>query len=73
VTSFEELATTVLFTLHAEARCRIIYHLDKCITEGNHCLDNPVPTPDANVLALSMDLVWFDEDISSGLPEKEKE
>jgi len=71
VSSFQELASTVLYTLHAEARCRVIYHLDKCISEGNYCLDNPVTTPDTNALTLNTDLVWFDEDISNALPQRE--
>jgi exocyst complex component 4 len=71
VKSFQELATTVLFTLHAEARCRVVYHLDKCMVEGNYCLDNPVSTPDSNVLTLNTDLVWFDEDIAHTLPQRE--
>ncbi|KAA8911144.1 Sec8 exocyst complex component-specific domain-containing protein [Sphaerosporella brunnea] len=71
VKSFQELATTVLFTLHAEVRCKVIYHLDKCMVEGNYCLDNAVSTPDTNVLVLNTDLVWFDEDIASALPQRE--
>jgi len=71
VSSFQELATTILYTLHAEARCRVIYYLDKCISGGNHCLDNPVSTPDTNVLALNTDFVWFDETISASLPRRE--
>lgn len=61
----------MLYTLHAEVRCRVIYHLDKCITQGNYCLDNPVTAPDANALTLNTDLVWFDEDISNALPQRE--
>ena len=71
VSSFQELATTVLYTLHAEARCRVIYYMDKCILEGNYYLDGRVPTPDANVLILNNELVWFDEDVSNALPQRE--
>ncbi|KAI5791293.1 Sec8 exocyst complex component-specific domain-containing protein [Pyronema domesticum] len=71
VASFQELAGTILYTLHAETRCRVLYHLGKAITEGNYCLDNPVATPDSNVLALNTDIVWFDEDISGALLPRE--
>ena len=71
VTSFQELATTVLFTLRVETRCRVLYYLDKSMTEGNYCLGNLVSTPDANALALNTDIVWLDEDVSYALPEKE--
>jgi len=39
--------------------------------EGNYCLDSPVNTPDSNILTLNADLVWFDEDISHLLRDKE--
>ena len=71
VNSFQELANTILFTLRAEARCHILHYLDICFDEGNYCLDSAVNTPDHSILALNADLVWFDEDISNLLREKE--
>ncbi|CUS10633.1 unnamed protein product [Tuber aestivum] len=71
VNSFQELANTILFTLRAEARCHVLYYLGICMKEGNYCLDSPVNTPDSNILTLNADLVWFDEDISHLLRDKE--
>lgn len=71
VNDFQELANTILFTLRAEARCRVLHYLHQCLTEGNYCLDSTINTPDSNVISLNVDLVWFDEDISSLLREKE--
>ena len=71
VNSFQELANTILFTLRAEARCHILHYLDICMKEGNYCLDSSVKTPDPKILTLNADLVWFDEDISHLLRDKE--
>lgn len=68
---FQELANTILFTLRAEARCHVLHYLHLCLTEGNYCLDSTINTPDSNVISLNVDLVWFDEDISNLLREKE--
>ncbi|KAL7273180.1 exocyst subunit [Rhizina undulata] len=71
VTSFQALAETILFTLRAEARCHVLHHLHLCLKEGNYCLDNPVDTPDTEVLALNAGLIWFDEDTSNQLRARE--
>ena len=67
VSSFQELSTTILFTLRAEARTRTIHYLYKSLAEGNYCLESTVTTPDTHILALNSDLCWFDEDISTAL------
>ncbi|KAI5803255.1 Sec8 exocyst complex component-specific domain-containing protein [Geopyxis carbonaria] len=71
VSSFQELTTTVLFTLRAEARCRTIHYLEQCLSQGIYCFDNPVQAPDTSIVALNSDLVWFDEDVSTYLTPQE--
>ena len=87
VNSFQELAGTVLFTLRAEMRCHVLYHLNLCmsgssfnipITTTTHTnttstgVAPPQMDPDINLLNLNTDLVAFDEDVSILLRDREK-
>ena len=85
VNSFQELAATTLYTLRAEMRCHILYHLNLCMSGSSFNIPIPInkdtPTmgqtplldPDINLLNLNTDLVAFDEDLSVLLRPREKE
>lgn len=70
VDSFQELAVTVLFTLHIDIRCGIIHMIERSL-RGNYLLEQPASEADPSVLALNADLVSFDENITSYLRERE--
>ncbi|KAI9875177.1 MAG: hypothetical protein M1830_008789 [Pleopsidium flavum] len=72
VSSFQELAMTVLFTLHIDIRCGIIHMIERCL-HGNYQLEQPANDADGNVLALNADLVSFDENITSYLRERARD
>lgn len=82
VNSFQELAGTVLFTLRAETRCHVLYHLNLCMSGSSFNIptlttsssngSGPPADPDINLLNLNTDLVAFDEDVSVLLREREK-
>ncbi|KAF8477397.1 Sec8 exocyst complex component-specific domain-containing protein [Kalaharituber pfeilii] len=46
VNSYQELASTVLFTLRAETRCRVIHHLHLCLSSNS--FNVPSISPNAN-------------------------
>ncbi|KAG6011753.1 exocyst subunit [Claviceps pusilla] len=73
VTSYEDLATTALLTLHMEARCRIIYSLRNALSPeiAPYLLDQEVREPDPAILSLNLELVLFDETIVRSLRAKE--
>ncbi|KAG5983218.1 exocyst subunit [Claviceps digitariae] len=73
VTSYEDLATTALLTLHMEARCRIIYSLRNALSPdlAPYLLDQEVREPDPAILSLNLELVLFDETIVRSLRDKE--
>ncbi|KAG6112558.1 exocyst subunit [Claviceps sp. LM454 group G7] len=73
VTSYEDLATTALLTLHMEARCRIIYSLRNALSPdlAPYLLDREVREPDPAILSLNLELVLFDETIVRSLRAKE--
>lgn len=85
VNSFQELAGTVLYTLRAEMRCHILYHLNLCMSGSSFNIPIPISKdtstvgqtplldPDINLLNLNTDLVSFDEDLSVLLRGREKE
>ena len=70
VKSYQELATTVLLTLHVEVRCQIIQHIGKSL-ESTYVLEQAANDPDPMVLALNAHLVKFDEEITTRLREPE--
>ncbi|KAG6004169.1 exocyst subunit [Claviceps maximensis] len=73
VTSYEDLATTSLLTLHMEVRCRIIYSLRNALSPdiAPYLLDQEVREPDPAILSLNLELVLFDETIGRSLRAKE--
>jgi exocyst complex component 4 len=70
IESYQQLALTVLLTLHFEIRCHIIYHIEDML-KGVYLLEQPVNEPDSSVLAMNTDLVSFDEEITTNLCEEE--
>ncbi|KAI9677466.1 MAG: hypothetical protein M1817_006420 [Caeruleum heppii] len=70
ITAYEDLAATVLRTLHIELRCRVIYYLTRTL-QSSYILEHPVADPEPNILTLNANLVGFDEDIKSHLRETE--
>jgi len=85
VNSFQELAGAVLFTLRAEMRCHVLYHLNLCMSGSSFNIPvtntstapaggaaPPQMDPDINLLNLNTDLVAFDEDVSVLLRAREK-
>ncbi|KAG6041127.1 exocyst subunit [Claviceps citrina] len=73
ITSYEDLATTALLTLHMEVRCRIIYSLRNVLSPdiAPYLLDQEVREPDPAILSLNLELVLFDETIVRSLRDKE--
>ncbi|KAF8859664.1 hypothetical protein BDZ45DRAFT_620873 [Acephala macrosclerotiorum] len=73
VSSYQELAGTVLLTLHMEARCQIIQSLATALSPDTtpYLLEQVVNDPDANILSLNAELVSYDETIVRFLREKE--
>ncbi len=60
----------MLFTLHMEMRCNVIFHINQSL-ESNYVLDQPINEADATILALNTDLVKFDEDVTTYLRPEE--
>lgn len=73
VTSYEDLATTALLTLHMEVRCRIVFSLRNALSPdiAPYLLDQEVREPDPPILSLNHELVLFDETIVRSLRDKE--
>ncbi|KAI5924256.1 exocyst complex component [Camillea tinctor] len=66
VSSYEELAGTVLLTLHMEIRCRIIQSLGVALSPQTapYVLgDQEIKEPDPQILSLNSELVAYDETI----------
>ncbi|KAI1867899.1 uncharacterized protein JN550_006706 [Neoarthrinium moseri] len=65
VSAYEELAGTVLLTLHMEIRCRIVYSLAACLSPATAPyvlpLDQTIEEPDQEILSLNAELVAYDE------------
>ncbi|KAI0201119.1 Sec8 exocyst complex component-specific domain-containing protein [Astrocystis sublimbata] len=64
VSSYEELAGTVLLTLHMEIRCRIIQSLRVALspTTAPYVLgDREIKEPDPQILSLNAELIAYDE------------
>jgi exocyst complex component 4 len=73
VTSYQELSTKVLLTLHMEIRCQILHALSHTLSSEHtpYILDQEVKDPDPQVLTLNTDLIAYDSTISSLLLTKE--
>ncbi|RKF72525.1 putative exocyst complex component sec8 [Golovinomyces cichoracearum] len=74
VTSYEELALTVLLTLHLEIRCQMISSLAVTLSSEKtapYLLEQAVKEPDSNILTFNADLLYFDEILVKYFPEKE--
>ncbi|KAI9818501.1 MAG: hypothetical protein M1827_000560 [Pycnora praestabilis] len=72
VTSYNELAKTVLFTLHMEIRCHVIYHIGHSLL-GKYQLEQPVNNPEPSILGLNANLVNFDEIVTKHVRQQEHE
>ncbi|KAI5461395.1 Sec8 exocyst complex component-specific domain-containing protein [Mariannaea sp. PMI_226] len=73
ISSFEDLASTALLTLHIEIRCRIIQSLHVVLSPSvaPYLLDQDVNEPDPEILSLNSELVSFDETVVKYLRDKE--
>ncbi len=66
MSSYEELASTALLTLHLEVRCRIAYSLGVALSPSAtapYLLDQDVNEPDPQILALNGELIAYDETV----------
>ncbi|TVY15988.1 putative exocyst complex component sec8, partial [Lachnellula arida] len=73
VSSYQELASTVLLTLHMEVRCQIIHSLSMALSPDSapYLLEQAVNDPDPKILSLNADLVSYDETVVRFLRDKE--
>ncbi|RYP50753.1 hypothetical protein DL768_003813 [Monosporascus sp. mg162] len=74
VSAYEELAGTVILTLHMEIRCRIIQSLGVTLspkTAPYVLHDQEVKEPDPQILSLNAELVAYDETAARFLRERE--
>jgi exocyst complex component 4 len=73
VSSYQELAGTVLLTLHMEVRCQIIHSLSIALSPETapYLLEQVVNDPDPRILSLNADLVSYDETVVRFLRDKE--
>lgn len=71
--SYQELAGTVLLTIHMELRTQIIYTLAQVLspTSAPYVLKQVVNDPDPRILTLNADLVAFDSIVTTFLPSRE--
>ena len=70
IDAYEELASTVLQTLHLEVRCRISLRLGLAI-RGSYLYPDIADSPDEDVLALVNDLLEFDQALKAMLLPRE--
>ncbi|KAM7218236.1 putative exocyst complex component sec8 [Rhypophila decipiens] len=73
LSSYEELASTSLRTLHIEVRCRIIQSLQTALSPETapYLLEQEVTEPDPEILSLNGEMVAYDEITTRFLREKE--
>ncbi|KAL2259323.1 hypothetical protein VTK26DRAFT_7050 [Humicola hyalothermophila] len=74
LTSFSELASTSLRTLHVELRCRVVHSLCTALSPTQtapYLLTQPVSEPDPQILSLNAEMVAFDETAARFLRERE--
>lgn len=70
ISSFRDLATVILYTLHTDIRCGVIHMITR-VLHTHYLLDQPANDPDPSVLTLNADLVSFDDNIIAYLPDQE--
>jgi exocyst complex component 4 len=67
VAAYEDLAATVLLTLHIEVRCRIVYSLGVSLSPATapYVLppDQEIKEPDQQIISLNSELVAYDETV----------
>lgn len=66
-TSFTELSSLILRTLHLELRLQTLHGIGRAL-ETTYLLRQPYNDPDPSILSLNRTLLAFDEDLSSHLP-----
>ncbi|KAK2073716.1 hypothetical protein P8C59_007972 [Phyllachora maydis] len=73
ISSYEELATTSLLTLHMEVRCRVVQSLHTVLSSKTapYMLDQEVTEPDPQILALNAEMLSHDETASRYLRARE--
>jgi exocyst complex component 4 len=73
VSSYQELAGTVLLTLHMEIRCQIIHTLSVALSPESapYLLEQVVNDPDPKILSLNADLASYEETVVRFLRERE--
>ncbi|CAP73735.1 uncharacterized protein PODANS_2_10950 [Podospora anserina S mat+] len=74
LTSYEELASIALRTLHMEVRCRIVHSLSLALSPtitAPYTLDQIVTEPDQEILSLNAEMVAYDETTTRYLRERE--
>lgn len=73
VSSYQELAGTVLLTIHMEIRCQIVQSLSVALSPETapYLLEQVVNDPDPRILTLNADLVSYDEITTRFLRDKE--
>ncbi|KAI1115762.1 Sec8 exocyst complex component-specific domain-containing protein [Nemania sp. NC0429] len=74
VSSYEELAGTVLLTLHMEIRCRVIQSLRVALSPETapYVLgDREIKEPDQQILSLNTELIAYDETVVRFLRDRE--
>lgn len=70
VSSYQQLASTVLRTLHVELRCHGPLRISRCISR-TFLLSAPSHEPDPEILTLNSTIVGFDEELSTHLPQQQ--
>lgn len=77
VSAYEELASTVMLTLHMEIRSRIVYSLSVTISPATAPyvlpMDQDIKEPDPEILTLNSELVAYDETVVRFLRDVEVE
>jgi exocyst complex component 4 len=73
VSSYQDLAGTVLLTLHMEVRCQIVHSLALALSPKSapYLLEQVVNDPDPRILSLNASLVSYDETIARLLRDAE--
>lgn len=70
VSSYQQLATTVLRVLHSEIRCQGQLYIGRC-SSRTFFLAAPGTDPDPEILTLNSNLVAFDEELATHLPSQQ--
>ncbi|KAF2750444.1 hypothetical protein M011DRAFT_510082 [Sporormia fimetaria CBS 119925] len=69
IASYQQLATTVLKTLHFTIRTSLLYSLSTFLPPStSYTLDTLIPDPTPSLLTLNSDLLTFDTQIATYLP-----